>query len=166
VTARPRPKPDPQLDRHLIRELVDLYADAVTYCLWDKLPDMWTEDAYWEALEPFNISASGRNKVLSVTRAARERNGFVAQMPHSLVIDSLGSNEATAHHSLHLLARNQQSSGYSCFGRYSDVLIRDNGRWRFRRRSFRPIWYDSNSPGGTLIESAVPPWSNTGKDRA
>jgi len=145
------------VDRLLIRELIDLYADVLTHCCWDKLSDLWTEDAYWEALEPFNLSASGRSEVLALTRSARERNGFVAQMPHALVVDSIRGDEATAHHTLHLLSKNRDGSGYSCIGRYTDILARHHGQWQFRRRSFRPMWIDRGSPGGALIELTASP---------
>ena len=143
------------IERFLIRELIDRYCDVINQRDWDVFADFWTEDAIWEALEPFNMRAVGREQVLTTIRQARDRNPFLTQIAHAVVIDEVGAETARAHQTLYVICKSPTGTGYSSIGLYSDELRRTPDGWRFSKRSYRPSWFDPEPPKGYVIESAV-----------
>ena len=142
-------------DRLSIRELIDLYCDVINQRDWDRFERFWTEDAVWEALDPFTFRAVGREEVCRTIREGRNRNGFVAQLPHAIVIDAIEGDSARAHHTLHIVSQADAGRGFSSIGIYHDELRRCADGWRFSKRSLRPYWHDPEAPGGFAMEVAL-----------
>lgn len=146
---------DDIIERLRIRELIERYADAVNQRDWAVFGDFWTVDAAWEALEPFDMYAEGREQVLQTIREARDRNPFLVQIMTGIVIDEVNGDTARAHQTLYVICKSPAGTGYSSVGLYSDELRKTGDAWRFSRRSYRPSWFDPEPPKGYVIETAV-----------
>jgi ketosteroid isomerase-like protein len=142
-----------------IHDLIARYADAITQREWRNFGDFYTEDAYWEVLEPFNFSAKGRDEIVKTIFEARSRNEFVTQLPHAVVVDYRGGDSAVARHTLLNIAASPRGTGYTAIGIFSDELRRQGGVWRFQRRSFAPGFFDSEPPRGIVMQCAMTPKS-------
>lgn len=120
-----------ELDRLAIRELQDAYADAASRIDKQQWLDCWAEDAVW-------ITSQGevRGKTALAERwdqlfETMDAMAFFS-MPGGIAVEG---DHATARCHVREIARiDGQVMKFAA--RYGDQLVRENGRWRFSRRTY------------------------------
>lgn len=128
----------PAEDRLAIRELIDAYADAVNLCdaaLWGAL---WTEDAVWSMPDYPEIGeVRGRTAVVAMwVEAMQHYPGIIfVATPGSIEIEG----DSATMRSYTSEVYDQGGATKRDRGRYEDVLVKQDGAWRFQHRLFRNI---------------------------
>jgi ketosteroid isomerase-like protein len=125
-------------DRLAIRELLEAYADAVCRVDADAWGATWAEDSVWELPDYPEIGTiRGRANIVAAWTAA------MAHYPGIIFIATPGSIEVRGGEAL---LRSYTSEVYDSGGvtrrdrgRYEDVVVKQDGRWLFKSRSFRNI---------------------------
>jgi uncharacterized protein (TIGR02246 family) len=125
-------------DRLAIRELLEAYADAVCRVDADAWGATWAEDSVWELPDYPEIGTiRGRANIVAAWTAA------MAHYPGIIFIATPGSIEVRGDEAL---LRSYTSEVYDSGGvtrrdrgRYEDVVVKQDGRWLFKSRSFRNI---------------------------
>ena len=128
----------PAEDRLAIRDLLDAYADAVNQVDAHAWGALWTHDSVWALPDYPEIGEiHGRGAIVAAWVAA------MAQYPGVVFVSSAGSIEIDGDSAR---VRSYTSEVYDQNGvtkrdrgRYDDIVIRHDGVWRFRERSFRNI---------------------------
>jgi len=127
-------------DRLAIRELLEAYADAVCVVDADAWGATWAEDSVWELPDYPQIGQiSGRSNIIAAWMAA------LAQYPGIIFIATPGSivieGERAAVRSYTSEVFDDQANGKTTRdrGRYDDIVIRQNGRWLFKKRRFKKL---------------------------
>ena len=127
-------------DRLAIRELLEAYADAVCEVDADAWGATWAEDSVWELPDYPQIGQiTGRSNIIAAWIAA------MAQYPGIIFIATPGSivieGERAAVRSYTSEVFDDQASGKTTRdrGRYDDIVIRQNGRWLFKKRRFKKL---------------------------
>ncbi|MFM6853781.1 MAG: nuclear transport factor 2 family protein [Sphingopyxis sp.] len=128
----------PAEDRLAIRDLLDIYADAVTRCDAQAWGATWAEDAQWSLPDYPEIGTThGRTAIVAMwVEAMKSYPGIMFEAwPGSIVIDGERA-----------IVRSYTSEVYEMDGAtkrdrgvYEDVCVKQNGQWLFASRSFRNI---------------------------
>lgn len=130
----------PLEDRLAIRELLEVYADAVCRVDADAWGATWAEDAVWALPDYPQIGEiRGRANIVAAWKAAMAGYPgiiFIAT-PGSIVIDG---NQATVR-SYTSEVYDDQATGVTKRdrGRYDDLCVKVNGQWLFKQRIFKNI---------------------------
>jgi len=136
-------------DRLAIRELIELYTDAVTRRDWDATGAVFADDAAWSIGPPTNVALEGRRAIVAGLKGMVEPFDVFVQMTHSIVVE-LDGDRATARTIVHGFGRaRDRSTGVFALGAYSDELVRDGDGWLFKSRRFDPLYIDNAVPQGT-----------------
>jgi ketosteroid isomerase-like protein len=137
------------VDRLAIRELIELYSDAVTRRDWATVGAVFAEDAVWVIAPPTDIELRGRAAIAKGVAGMVEAFEVFIQMTHSIVIE-LDGDRATARTIVNGFGRLRGGSGGAfALGTYIDELVRAGGGWLFRSRRFEPLFIDNAAPAGT-----------------
>jgi hypothetical protein len=138
-------------DRLAIRELIELYSDAVTRRDWQTTGAVFVDDAIWTIGPPTNITLNGRAAIVEgLTEMVTPFDLFV-QMTHSIVIE-LNGDRAAARTIVNGFGRaRDRSTGVFALGTYTDAVVRDGDRWAFQNRRFDAIYIDTAVPPGTAF---------------
>jgi ketosteroid isomerase-like protein len=138
-------------DRLAIRELIELYSDAVTRRDWNTAGAVFAEDAVWTITAPTNVELRGRAAITRGVAEMVENFEIFVQMTHSIVVE-LDRDRATARTIVNGFGRlRDHSGGTSTLGVYHDALIRAGDGWLFLSRRFEPIYIDTAAPRGTAF---------------
>jgi len=127
-------------DRLAIRELLEAYADAVCVVDANAWGATWAEESVWELPDYPQIGRiTGKSNIVAAWIAA------MAQYPGIIFISTPGSivvkgDEAEVR-SYTSEVFDDQANGQTTRdrGRYDDIVIRQNGRWLFKKRCFRKL---------------------------
>ena len=127
-------------DRLAIRELLEAYADAVCVVDADAWGATWAEASVWALPDYPQIGQiTGRSNIIAAWIAA------MAQYPGIIFIATPGSivieGERAAVRSYTSEVFDDQANGKTTRdrGRYDDIVIRQNGRWLFKKRRFKKL---------------------------
>ena len=130
----------PVEDRLAIRELLEAYADAVCQVDAEAWAATWAEDSTWEMPDyPEFGSISGRDKIVATWKAAMAQYPgvlFVAT-PGSIVID--GNRATVRSYTSEVFDDKTTGKTTRDRGRYDDVVVKQGGRWLFKRRRFKKL---------------------------
>ncbi len=130
----------PVEDRLAIRELLDSYADAVCVVDPDAWGATWAEDSVWELPDYPQIGTIvGRANILAAWRAAMEHYPgiiFVAT-PGSIVVN--GDEAVVRSYTSEVFDDKTTGKTTRDRGRYDDIVVRQNGRWLFKKRRFKKL---------------------------
>lgn len=115
-----------------IRQLHDLYADAVfrrDAAAWGAL---WTEDASWSLM---GMQVAGRDAIVALWEKAMAGFAFVAffVQPASTII---AGSEAEGRIFTHEVLETHEGTQSRPVGRYEDRYRLEAGQWRFSHRNF------------------------------
>lgn len=128
----------PAEDRLEIRELLDIYADAVTRCDAEAWGACWAEDSEWSMPDyPEFGTTKGRDAIIAMwIEAMKQFPGLMFEAwPGSIEIDGdravVKSYTAEVYDQNGIVKRDR--------GAYDDVCVKVNGKWLFKSRSFRNI---------------------------
>jgi ketosteroid isomerase-like protein len=136
-------------DRLAIREIIELYSDAVTRRDWDMAGALFAEDAVWSIAPPTDIVLTGRAGIAMGVAETVEAFEIFVQMTHSIVIE-LDGDRASARTIVNGFGRLRDGSrGAFALGTYFDTLIRSGDGWLFQSRHFEPLFIDDAAPAGT-----------------
>ena len=137
------------IDRLAIRELIELYSDAVTRRDWRTTGSVFVEDAVCSIAPPTDIVLHGRTAIATGVAEMIEAFEAFVQMTHSIVIE-LDGDRAAARTIVNGFGRLRDGSrGAFALGTYIDVLVRAGDGWLFQRRHFEPLFIDNAAPAGT-----------------
>jgi len=149
-------------DRLAIRELIELYSDAVTRRDWDATGAVFAPDAIWTIGEPTNIALEGRAAIVAGLRRMVEPFDVFVQMTHSIVIE-LDGDRAAARTIVNGFGRaRDRSAGVFALGTYTDALERADAGWLFTSRRFDAIYVDNSVPPGSAFAPFRTPRSGLG----
>jgi ketosteroid isomerase-like protein len=140
------------LDRLAIREVIELYSDAVTRRDWETTGALFAEDAVWSIAPPTDVELVGRPAIAEGVAQMVESFEVFVQMTHSIVI-ALDGDRASARTIVNGFGRSRDGSrGAFALGTYTDTLLRSGGGWLFQSRRFAPLFIDNASPAGTAYD--------------
>jgi hypothetical protein len=128
----------PAEDRQAIRELLDIYADAVTRRDPDDWGACWAEDARWEMPDyPEFPPQTGRANIVALwTEAMSHYPGIMFQAwPGAIQVEG---DRATVR-SYTTEVYDQDGDTVRDRGLYEDECVKLGGRWLFAKRVFRNI---------------------------
>ena len=125
-------------DRLAIRELLDIYADAVTRCDAEAWAGTWADESEWSLPDYPEIGTiKGKDAIVAMwVEAMKHYPGLMFEAwPGSIEIDGnlakVGSYTAEVYVQAGVTVRDR--------GVYDDVCVKIDGRWLFKSRSFRNI---------------------------
>jgi uncharacterized protein (TIGR02246 family) len=122
--------------------------DLITrYCLtfdeqrWDEFATLWTEDAAFVVGE---MSFEGRQPLLDFLTTCLPE-GYVSKHMCSRSLIEIEPDGTTAHAQTDVvwIAANFENT---IVGRYVDTIVREDGRWLFRRREETPVPFQPGEP--------------------
>ena len=121
---------------------------------WENFPDLLTKDFLWTCSAPLNTREEGRDAMMKMLRESQTYAfGWIFQMPHGVVIDTLDGDHATARHTLHIM-----SDHMDIVGLYYDSVVRESdGAWRFVRRDYQITFYTDKPTPGQLYRKVPDP---------
>lgn len=128
----------PAEDRLALRELLDIYADAVTRHDAEAWGATWAEDAEWSLPDyPELGTTRGRPAIVAMwIEAMKNYPGIMFEAwPGSIEIDG----DRAVMRSYTSEVYDQDGVTKRDRGVYEDVCVKIEGRWLFRSRSFRNI---------------------------
>jgi ketosteroid isomerase-like protein len=140
-------------DEHAVRALMHRYSDAITrrdYAAWG---DCWAENAVWELGPPINGRHQGRAAIVEEGRRTVDSFEVFVQMVHNIVVELRGDTARTRA-TYHEFARAPEGvsapfPAIADFALYEDDVRRDrDGRWRFVKRSYNVVFFDTTRPAG------------------
>jgi len=123
-------------DELAIRDLVARYADAVVRRDESAWGDTWAEKGEWTVM---GRTATGREQVVELWNTLMATLPFVIQLPHSAML-SIDGDRATGRWYITEHGQRADGAGMQMFGVYHDEYGKEDGRWRFIRRRFDPLY--------------------------
>jgi uncharacterized protein (TIGR02246 family) len=120
-------------DDHAIRTLTAAYTDAINRADIDDIARMYADDAVFTMMD--RPSVIGRAAILDTLRSTVARYQLIMQLLHSGVVQVDGDRARARWQVTELQITNDGQSRFVA-GRYEDEHVRDDGSWRFIRRTF------------------------------
>ena len=136
-------------DRFEIRELIDRWSDAVNEHDWEALGSCFVEDGIWDVGQPLAFKLEGRDLIKQVVAAEVEKQEYVIQTGHAVVI-KLNGDTATARATMQEFMRGKDGSGMQMWGTYYDDLVRTPEGWKFKLRRFRYAIFEPTPMPGAM----------------
>jgi len=135
-----------------IQQLLYRYFDAVNRADLVAMRALYADDAVWE-IPLMGMRCDSGDAYIELFRESTATAEFMIMTPHCPVIDLLGTDAARARTTAHELTRGTASEDgalgekgavvtYQNFGIYYDEIARIGGEWRFRHRTYVPIYMD------------------------
>jgi ketosteroid isomerase-like protein len=141
-------------DRLALRELVDRYHAAINQRDFAMLADVFAPDAVWEALAPVNLHFERRDPILAGLRQSVGRQEVLVQTCSGVVVTLRGATTASIHSTLMEFGRERDGgAGWEVVGFYDDEARKDEGTWRFTRRTLRVRYMGKREVAGEVLEA-------------
>lgn len=140
------PYTGPFEDRLAIRELLEIYADAVTRRDADAWGSTWAEDGIWSMPDyPEFPTQEGKANIVSLwVEAMKHYPGIMFEAwPGSIEID--GDTAVMRSYTSEVYDQDGQTKRDR--GVYDDICVKRDGRWLFKSRTFRNIHRQSGPTG-------------------
>jgi ketosteroid isomerase-like protein len=122
-------------DRLAIRELLDVYNDAVARVDADAWRETWAEDAEWELM---GTSVSGRDAIVKLWQQTMQQFELVIFQTAPGALEVSGS-EATGRVFASEVLQLKDGSRRHVHGRYDDAYTKIGGAWRFKTRRYQVL---------------------------
>ncbi len=134
----------PLEDRVAIRELFETYAHGVMTKDPELWGSTWAEDAYWELPEvPDMEGIDGRDAIIEAWTQSMQIYGlenctkpmiYIAT-PGEIIVD--GDKASMIGYTSEIFDDPETKKTLRVRGRYEDQLVKRDGKWLFKRRSYR-----------------------------
>lgn len=148
------------VDHLAIRSLIERFSDATNHHEWAPLEAMLTEDAVWEVATPQGWRFEGLAAIKAGLAGNVEKVEMLVQTLSPIVIHVEGPERATARSTLNEVLRFKDSgTARQIVGTYSDQLVKQDGQWRFARRTFHPRYEDDIAVPERHLGITAPPLS-------
>lgn len=137
-------------DEMAIRALADQFSDAANRKDAELFQSLWAKDAQWIIGSPINKTFKGQaNMGSSVSRMLNLWDFFVQLTGPGVV--QINGDTAFARFYVNEIARkaDDQSGNYN-LSMYDDVIIRENGKWVFLKRSYHTIYQEAPEYKGLI----------------
>jgi ketosteroid isomerase-like protein len=123
-------------DHEDIRNLIAGYGEAVNRRDFDRLADLFTEDARWDVTGWVEFHHQGAGVAPGI-RGIVESTSYLVQI-HSSPTIRLEQDRAIAHSTLFEFGETlDRTARFEETGQYDDVLVKTPQGWRFASRHFR-----------------------------
>ncbi|MEM9033038.1 MAG: nuclear transport factor 2 family protein [Actinomycetota bacterium] len=123
-------------DRLAIRELAERYADAVCRRDADDWGATWAPEGAWDL---GGHVVEGRSKLVPFWTTTMQKFPFVVQIIHSVIVDDVDGDSATARCWLGEQLTDGDGNARSTVGHYVDELVKIEGRWHYLRRTYQTV---------------------------
>ena len=125
---------DDLLEKQAIEELIARYNHAIDSLRMDDWLDCWTEDAVMDGIGQFLVGKTA----IKVFADGYAQN-FASKMPGGRhftvnIVSNVVGDAATSHSYLQLWSTQAKGPQMAFTGVYQDVLVKQDGRWRFKGR--------------------------------
>jgi tRNA uridine 5-carbamoylmethylation protein Kti12 len=138
-------------DHLAIRQLIDRYNDMVNHRSWDAIDQIFATDAEWIAEAPINLTWSGLADIKVKLPASVERMEILIQTSSGVVIEVAGNDRASARSLLTEFGRNKETQeGMHSVCSYEDVIVKENGEWKFLKRRLVLLYNDQLPVPGNI----------------
>lgn len=135
-------------ERFAIRELIDRYCYAVNERDWAALESCWAEEGVWDVGKPLNFKLEGRQAIVGIASTKISEEDYVVQTPHATVV-WLDGSQARAHSTMMEVVRHKGGEGgMQILATYADDLVKRDGQWFFKVRTYRITNMEFTSPAG------------------
>ncbi|MBY6211199.1 nuclear transport factor 2 family protein [Microbulbifer agarilyticus] len=135
-------------DEITLRNLMAQYCDAVTRNDSSRWIDCWSQDAQWNLL---GNTVCGKEAILTLFQQMMTGFEFALMIPGICQFEVNGDS-ATGYWYLQEFTRDSNGNGSSLFSRYEDSYIKQEGNWKYQRRSYQILY-----SGEALFTGAFPP---------
>lgn len=126
-------------DRLAIRELMDIYADAVNQRDATRWGSTWAEDSNWKLpVIPGMENVSGKTNIVNAWKAGMELFPFIF-MSISIGDIQVDGDTATARAYTSEVGTTQDGAEIRPRGQYDDKLVKVDGQWLFKERIFHSL---------------------------
>ncbi|MGH7934820.1 MAG: nuclear transport factor 2 family protein [Candidatus Binataceae bacterium] len=121
-------------EKEAIRDLMSAYCFYVDNCEFEKFADLFTEDAQFEA-GPLG-KLCGREAIREFIAGSIPNRGEGPARKHCTLNHLINVSGASARADSYIIVLREADNGIiaSLAGRYEDVLVKQNGEWRFKVR--------------------------------
>lgn len=138
------------MDEMAIRSLADKFSDAANRKDGPMFQSLWATDGEWVIGEPINRHFSGKaNMGESVVHMLGLWDFFVQLTGPGVVL--VEGDRAFARFYVNEIARGHDGKGNYNLSMYEDELIRENGQWLFRKRTYHTIYQDAPDYRGLVL---------------
>ena len=150
-------------DRLELAELPARYARGLDDRNWPALRELFCTDAVFEH-EGGSTRVAGRDAIERFYRETLAETALTLHIPHAQVVERLDGDEASGWVVSH--AEMAAKDGYAVVAnRYADTYRREDGRWRFARRSVG-FWYFTTLDELAVALTTPERWTYPGPPRA
>ncbi|MDP1813231.1 MAG: nuclear transport factor 2 family protein [Leadbetterella sp.] len=126
-----------------IRALADKFSDAANRKDSTLFESLWAEDGVWKIGAPINVEFKGKKTMGSSVAHMLDLWDFFVQLTGPGVINIQGE-KATARFYVNEIARKRDDkSGNYNLSVYDDELVKENGEWRFSKRTYYTIYQEA-----------------------
>jgi hypothetical protein len=140
------------LDEGAIRTAIYSFSDAANRKDGALFQSLWAADGVWKIGPPINMEFRAKaNMGASVTKMLGLWDFFV-QMPSAMIINVSG-NEAKARVYVNEVARKTDDKhGNYNLSMYEDELVKQEGKWLFKKRTYHTVYQDAPEYKGLVQE--------------
>ena len=126
-------------DAHEIQSVISRYTNCVNRRDWSVLPGIFTQDAVWSAPAVPDATYTGHALIMAGIPALVEDTTSLIQLntPSDITINGDHSRAQCSIRETGSIA--SQGIRFEAHGWYDDELVRENGLWKFSRRTFSLI---------------------------
>lgn len=144
---------DQQLkDELAIRALADKFSDAANRKDGELFASLWAPDGEWVVGPPINVAFTGRAQMADSVLQMLGRWDFFVQLTTAGVV-LIDGDTASARFYVQEVARAKGGgAGNFNLSMYEDELVRLQGKWYFRRRTYHTIYQDAPALRGAVLE--------------
>ena len=133
------------LAKHELLDLLARFDDAAITNDHEVFRGLWAENPVWEIGAPIPMKAEGTEAILEALSGFKRQNLFFFRLTGRPVIE-IDGDEARLRSPTIELAGRAGNLGYGNVALYTDHAVRIDGVWRFRSRSYRYLWVDTQLP--------------------
>lgn len=139
-------------DELAIRALADKFSDAANRKDSALFESLWAENGVWKIGAPINVEFKGKSTMGSNVVHMLGLWDFFVQLTGPGVI-TIDGNKAKARFYVNEIARKKQDkSGNYNLSVYDDELVKENGEWRFSKRTYYTIYQEAPNYTGLIQE--------------